>query len=44
MYNLKRSLLFSKMDLIKSFLTGGLNDCSKVVYASLNEGDKAHKC
>ena len=32
------------MILIKSFLTGVLYDCFKLIYAYLNEGDKVHEC
>ena len=32
------------MILIKSFLTGVLYDCFKLIYAYLNEGDKVREC
>ena len=32
------------MIFIKSFLTGVLHDCFKLMYAYLNEGDKVRKC
>ena len=32
------------MILIKSFLTGVLYDCLKLIYACLNEGDKVREC
>ena len=32
------------MILIKSFITGVLHDCSKLIYAYLNEGNKIHEC
>ena len=32
------------MILIKSFLTGVLYDCFKLIYASLNEEDKFREC
>ena len=32
------------MILIKSFKTGVLHDCSKLIYAYLNEGNKIHEC
>ena len=34
----------NKMILIKSFLTGTLNDCFKLIYTYLNEGDKVCEC
>ena len=33
-----------KIILIKSFLTGVLYDCFKLIYAYLNEGDKVCEC
>ena len=32
------------MILIKSFKTEVLHDCSKLIYAYLNEGNKIHEC
>ena len=32
------------MILIKSFITGVLHDCSKLIYAYLNEGNKIREC
>ena len=32
------------MILIKSFKTGVLHDCSKLIYAYLNEGNKIREC
>ena len=32
------------MILVKSFLTGILYDCFKIIYASINEGDKVRGC
>ena len=40
-YNLKRLLLQNKMIVTKSFLTGTLYDRFKLIYANLNEEDKA---
>ena len=40
----KCSKVLNKMILIKSFLTGVLDDCFKLMCAYLNDGDKIRQC
>ena len=43
-YNFKRLLLYNKVILLKSILTGVLYDCLKLISVYLHEGDKIRKC
>ena len=43
-YNFKCSCILHKMILIKSFLTGALQDCFKLIYIYLDEGDNVRNC
>ena len=43
-YNSKFSKVLNKIILIKSFLTGILFDCFKLIYAYLSKGDQVCEC
>ena len=43
-YSFKCSQVLNRIILIKSFLSGVLYDCFKVIYTYLNEGDKVCVC
>ena len=44
MYNFECSYVLNKTIIIKSFLTGVLDDCFKLIYAYINEEDNVCEC